>query len=42
MHGNDEKSVHEFWLENLKGRNRLGNLGVECRIILKWTLKNAI
>jgi hypothetical protein len=27
-----------FWLENLKGRDHLGNLGVDRKIILKWIL----
>jgi hypothetical protein len=28
----------EFWLENLKGRDYFGNLGINARIILKWIL----
>jgi hypothetical protein len=27
-----------FWLENLKGRNHLEDLGVDGRIILGWIL----
>jgi len=27
-----------FWLENLKGRDHLEDLGVDGNIILKWTL----
>jgi hypothetical protein len=33
MHGRNEK---EFWLENLKGIEHLGHLGVNGRIILEW------
>jgi hypothetical protein len=29
----------EFWLENLEGRNHLGDLSIDERIILKWILK---
>jgi len=27
-----------FWLENLKQRNYLGNLGIDWSMILKWIL----
>jgi hypothetical protein len=27
-----------YWLENLKGRDHLENLGVDGKIILEWTL----
>jgi hypothetical protein len=27
-----------FWLENLKGRDHLGDLGINERIILEWIL----
>jgi hypothetical protein len=33
MHGRDEYT--EFWLENLKVRDRFGEIGVDRRIILK-------
>jgi len=28
-----------FWLENLKKRKHLGNLGTDGSMILKWILK---
>jgi hypothetical protein len=28
------------WLENLIGRDHLGDLDIDGRIILKWILKN--
>jgi hypothetical protein len=27
-----------FWLENLKGRDNLEDLGIETKIILEWML----
>jgi hypothetical protein len=27
-----------FWLENLEGRDHLGNLGLDGRIILNWII----
>jgi len=30
----------KFWLEHLKGRHHLENLGRDWRIILKWILGN--
>jgi hypothetical protein len=27
---------HDMWSENVKGRNHLGNVGVDERIILNW------
>jgi hypothetical protein len=30
----------KFWLENLKGRDYLGDLSVDGRVILKWILTN--
>jgi len=32
MHRCDEKC----WLENLKGRDHFGDLGLDCRIILNY------
>jgi hypothetical protein len=33
--------VHKiFWLENLKGRDHLEDLGIEGKIILEWILGN--
>jgi hypothetical protein len=29
----------EFWLESLKGRDHLEDIGVNLRIILKWILR---
>jgi hypothetical protein len=29
----------KFWLGSLKGRDYLGNLGIDWVIILKWILK---
>jgi hypothetical protein len=37
-HGTDEK-LKQFWLENLKGRDHLVDLGVDERIILDWVLE---
>jgi len=34
-----EINVHTTLVENLKGRDYLGDLGVDGRIILKWILK---
>jgi hypothetical protein len=31
--------MHTFWSENLKGRDHLGNLGIDRNIILKWILQ---
>jgi len=31
-----------FWLENLKGRDHLKNLGLEGRMILEWILVNGV
>jgi hypothetical protein len=32
------KNVYNIWLENLKGRDHLKDLGKEGRIVLKWIL----
>jgi hypothetical protein len=32
----------KFLSENLKGEDRLGDLDVDGRLILKWTLRNRI
>jgi hypothetical protein len=29
----------EFWSENLKGKDQLGKLGIDKRIILEWILE---
>jgi hypothetical protein len=28
-----------FWLENMKGRDHLEDVGIDVRIILKWIMK---
>jgi hypothetical protein len=33
------KNVYKFWLENLKGRGYLENLGTNSRLLLKGILK---
>jgi hypothetical protein len=38
-YGKDKKYVTQFWSENIKGRDLLGDLGVGGKIILKWILK---
>jgi hypothetical protein len=38
-HGRKVKAYRTFWLENLNEIDHLGDLGVDGRIILKWTLK---
>jgi hypothetical protein len=35
----DGKMHAECWSDNLKGRDHLGELGVDVNIILKWILK---
>jgi hypothetical protein len=34
----EEKNAYQILLESLKGRDHLEDLGVDGRIILKWTL----
>jgi hypothetical protein len=34
------KNAHRILSENVKGRDHLGYLGVDGRMILKWILKN--
>jgi hypothetical protein len=29
----------KFWSEILKGRDQLGDIGIDVRIILKWILR---
>jgi len=36
--GHVERIHTGFWLENLKGRDNLEDLGIAVRIILKWIL----
>jgi hypothetical protein len=37
-HGGDKKLI-QFLSKNLNGRDHLGDLGADGRIIFKWTLK---
>jgi hypothetical protein len=37
-----ERRNTKFWLENLKGRDHLEDLGVDKRIILKCILENRV
>jgi hypothetical protein len=32
----------KFWFKNLNGRDHLGDLDVDQRILLKWILKNSV
>jgi hypothetical protein len=36
MHGRDEKCMQNFWLENLKGRDHMEEIGIGGQIILEW------
>jgi hypothetical protein len=36
-HGGDE-NVYKIWMENLKERDHLDDLGVDGKIILEWIL----
>jgi hypothetical protein len=36
MQRGDEKHIQNLGCENLKGRNHLGHLSIDQRIILKW------
>jgi hypothetical protein len=36
--GNDDMHTI-FWLENLKGRGHLEDLGVDVKVILEWILR---
>jgi hypothetical protein len=38
VHGRDEKCVHYFWLESVKGRDHSEELGVDGKILLAWIL----
>jgi hypothetical protein len=40
MHGREQKCIQAFDGETLKEIDHLGDLGVDGRIILKWSLKN--
>jgi hypothetical protein len=37
-HGKEEKYMQNFWLQNLKGRNNVEELGIDGKIILEWIL----
>jgi hypothetical protein len=39
-HGTDEKYIQNL-LETLKGRDHIGDIGVDGRILLKWSLQGA-
>jgi hypothetical protein len=30
--------MHTFWLDNLKGRDHFGDLSIDGKIMLEWTL----
>jgi hypothetical protein len=39
MDGRDERCMHTiFWLENLKGRDHMEDLGTDGKILLEWIL----
>jgi len=38
MGGRDEKFIQILWLENLKERDDLEDLGIDGKIILEWIL----
>jgi hypothetical protein len=33
------RNAYKFFLENIMGRNNLGNLNIDVRILLKWMLR---
>jgi hypothetical protein len=37
--GRDEKMCTKFWLENMKGRGNLEDLGVDGKVMLEWILE---
>jgi hypothetical protein len=39
QHGRMRNAYTVFWLENLKGRDHLEDLGVDGKIILEWILR---
>ena len=39
MRAGKEEACTEFWWGNLKERDLMGDLGVDGRIILRWTFR---
>jgi len=39
MYGRQERCIQGFGGENVRERNQLGDLGVDERIIVEWTLR---
>jgi hypothetical protein len=40
--GRDEKGIQYFWLENLKERDHLEDLGIDRKKILEWILGKSV
>jgi len=38
-YGGEERRIQGFWWGNLKGRDHLGDPGVDRRIILRWIFR---